>query len=179
MALSKCKECGHEISKKAKECPNCGSPQGPKQYSLGKLIVYGLMAWFLYAVFTADYSGNSSTSTASSGRSNPAPPAAPQTPSLEVQSWKCNTEHGYIFVEGEVKNVSNRKLENVVAVGTFRTKSGEHVKTEDALLDYNPILPGQISPFKAGGTTNPQITNCNLTFKYLMGGTIAFTDNKK
>lgn len=26
MALVKCKECKHEISKKAKKCPNCGSP---------------------------------------------------------------------------------------------------------------------------------------------------------
>lgn len=30
MALRECKECGKEISKKAKECPNCGSPQGTK-----------------------------------------------------------------------------------------------------------------------------------------------------
>ncbi|MEJ2182731.1 MAG: SH3 domain-containing protein [Nitrospirota bacterium] len=26
MALKKCKECGHEISSKAKRCPNCGAP---------------------------------------------------------------------------------------------------------------------------------------------------------
>lgn len=26
MALVKCKECKHEISKKAKKCPNCGAP---------------------------------------------------------------------------------------------------------------------------------------------------------
>ncbi|MGN0661475.1 MAG: zinc-ribbon domain-containing protein, partial [Oscillospiraceae bacterium] len=26
MALTKCKECGYEISKKAKNCPNCGAP---------------------------------------------------------------------------------------------------------------------------------------------------------
>lgn len=177
MALSKCKECGHEISKKAKECPSCGSPQGPKQYSLGKLVIYGLMAWFLYAVFTADYSSSPSSS-ASSARSNPASPEAPAKPPLELQSWKCNKEHGYVFVEGEVKNVSDRSLKNVMVVGTFKTESGEHVKTEDALIDYNPILPGQTSPFKAGGTDNPQITNCNVSFKELMGGTIGFSNKK-
>ena len=26
MALKKCKECGKEVSSKAKNCPNCGAP---------------------------------------------------------------------------------------------------------------------------------------------------------
>ena len=28
MALTKCKDCGQEISKKAKACPACGAPVG-------------------------------------------------------------------------------------------------------------------------------------------------------
>jgi hypothetical protein len=62
-----------------------------------------------------------------------------------------------------------------MAVGEFRTSSGELVKAEDALLDYDPILPGQTSPFKAGGTDNPAIQKCNLSFKYLFGGQIAYS----
>lgn len=30
MAMKKCKECGKEISKDAKVCPNCGKKQGSK-----------------------------------------------------------------------------------------------------------------------------------------------------
>jgi hypothetical protein len=106
--------------------------------------------------------------------------ATPELPPLEVQSWRCDTEYGYIFVTGEVKNVSSRKLENVTAVGEFRTSSGELVKSEEALLQYNPIMPGQSSPFKAGGTENPQATKCNLAFKYLLGGgEIAYTLKQK
>ena len=79
-----------------------------------------------------------------------------------------------------MKNVSTRKLENVVAVGEFRTKAGELVKSKDALLDYNPIMPGQTSPFSAGGTDNPQISGCQLAFKYLLGGgTVAYVEKKK
>lgn len=45
MALKKCKECGQEISKKAKECPGCGHPQKPKQYSCGSILwpIIGLL----------------------------------------------------------------------------------------------------------------------------------------
>ena len=113
----------------------------------------------------------------SSSTSNYVPTGAQRdgySPPLEVQSWRCTKEYDYVFVIGEVKNVSDRRLENVLAVGEFRTSSGELVKAEDALLDYNPILAGQTSPFKAGGTDNPEIKRCNLSFRYLLGGSIGY-----
>ena len=33
MALVKCRECGHKISKKAKSCPECGHPAQKKRAS--------------------------------------------------------------------------------------------------------------------------------------------------
>ena len=80
-----------------------------------------------------------------------------------------------MFVLGEVMNTSSIKLANVMAVGEFRTKDGTLVKAEDSLIDYNPILPGQTSPFKAGGTDNPAIVDCYLSFKTLFGQKIAYT----
>ncbi len=102
-------------------------------------------------------------------------PPARQEPLLEVQSWGCVTENRYIHGRGEVKNVSARPLKNVQAVGTLRNAAGELVKTESSLIDYNPIMPGQTSPFEALGPENPAITNCNLSFKHLFGGEIAYT----
>lgn len=169
MAIKKCKECDKEVSSKAKQCPHCGAPV-PKKVGLVGIILVLFVGYIIYAAATG--SGRSSTNSPTPS----AVPSTPPTPPLEVQSWRCDTEHGYVFVRGEVKNVSSQKLENVVAVGEFRTESGELVKTEDALLEYNPIMPGQQSPFKAGGTENPQIKNCNLSFKYLLGGgKIAYT----
>jgi hypothetical protein len=108
------------------------------------------------------------TSTPSAGR----PSTAPAVPPLEIQSWRCGAESGYAKVEGEVKNVSAQPLRNVAAVATFRTKDGTFVKSEDSLIDYNPILPGQTSPFKVLTTHNPSITNCEVGFKHLFGGEI-------
>ena len=71
-------------------------------------------------------------------------------------------------MSGEVKNVSAAKLDNIMAVGEFRTKDETLVKSEDAILQYNPIMPGQTSPFTVMGTDNPLITKCGLKFKRLL-----------
>lgn len=175
MAIKKCKECGKEVSSQAKQCPHCGAPQ-PKSVGIGGILLALFVGYIIYAAMSGG-GGSGSTSAATSSTSTYSAPE-PQTPPLEVQSWRCDKEHGYVFVRGEVKNVSSLKLENVVAVGEFRTKGGDLVKSEDALLDYNPIMPGQTSPFSAGGTDNPQISGCQLGFKYLFGGTLAYIERK-
>ena len=54
MSLKKCKDCSSEISEKAKACPSCGAPQGPKQYSLGKLVLLVVAGWAIYAFFSGE-----------------------------------------------------------------------------------------------------------------------------
>jgi hypothetical protein len=34
MALTNCRECGHEISSEAESCPNCGAPNPQKRSKL-------------------------------------------------------------------------------------------------------------------------------------------------
>ena len=93
MALSKCKECGAAISKKAKSCPQCGSPKGPKQYSLGKLLVLIIFGVFMYSLFSGNSSQAPSTgskpiaaSTASSQKSGSAEIVTPPQP-----TWRTST----------------------------------------------------------------------------------------
>ena len=52
--LKKCKDCKTEISKKAKTCPSCGAPQGPKHYSLGKLILVSTLIGFIWILIDSD-----------------------------------------------------------------------------------------------------------------------------
>ncbi len=177
MAIKKCKECGKEVSSQAKQCPHCGAPQS-KSVGLGGIILVLFVGYIIFVVAGGGGSGSSSSGTTAGSSAAYAPPP-PASPPLELQSFRCEKEHGYVFVRGEVKNVSSEKLKNVVAVGEFRTKSGELVKSEDALIDYNPIMPGQTSPFSAGGSDNPQISGCELAFKQLMGGTIAYVEKKR
>jgi hypothetical protein len=101
-------------------------------------------------------------------------PAAPiySEPKLELGSWSWSSGYGYATAEGLVTNISGESLKNVQAVVSFHTKSGEFVSSGDALIDYNPILPGQTSPFKVMARHNPEMHHAEIDFKALMGGTI-------
>lgn len=92
---------------------------------------------------------------------------------LELLSYRCSVEYGYFKITGQVKNISGKSMENVMAVGSLFTDQGEFVKSSDALIDYNPILANQTSPFQTITTTNPEATKCQVEFKEMFGGTIA------
>jgi hypothetical protein len=54
-----------------------------------------------------------------------------------------------------------------------RTKDGELVKTDEAVLDYNPVMPGQTSSFTVMTSDNPMISNCVVRFKHVSGVELA------
>lgn len=60
MSLIKCKDCGSEVSTKAKSCPKCGAPikKEAKQYGCGTVIVVGIGLFILISIFTPDDSSN-------------------------------------------------------------------------------------------------------------------------
>lgn len=93
-------------------------------------------------------------------------------PRLELQNFRVYEEYGYSHIDGMVTNISGEPMKNVQAVGEFYTEDGTFVKSAEALLEYNPILPGQSSPFQVLTTTNPAIKKGHVVFKELFGGTI-------
>jgi len=100
-------------------------------------------------------------------------------PKLSLISASCGRYGGsYIKCEGFVKNLSGAKLENVEAVVVFVDESGAPVASADALIDYNPILAGQSSPWSVIATYNPAYTKWRIEFKELLGGTISFSDDR-
>jgi hypothetical protein len=170
MALIKCKECNKEISKKADKCPHCGAPVGPKQYSIFSLVFVIIIIWVLWKIFSPTPSINSALK----------PTASTASPPLKLLASTCNHDNGFIQLEGEVQNISSKKLDNVEAVGLFRAKDGTLVKSVDMLVEYNPIMPNQTSPFHVITTTNPMIKTCNISFKSLTTGEeIAYIDTLK
>ena len=89
---------------------------------------------------------------------------------LEVVNSRCYEEYGYAICEGLVKNISNAKLDNVQAVVTWYDKNGNMITSSSTLIEYNPILPGQTSPFKVMKTYNPAMKKAGVEFSKLMGG---------
>jgi hypothetical protein len=113
----------------------------------------------------------------------PAPAPAPPPPAAQLALIAARGYEGefggYHYIEGQVKNVSDQPLRNVAAVAIWSDKDGNFIKSDDALIDYNPILPGQTSPFKTISSGNPAMERYRVEFKTLLGGTLNVEDQRK
>jgi|SRR5919106_147245 hypothetical protein len=114
--------------------------------------------------------------TSSPTRSDPAP--APAPPRLHLLSFDCAVEHGYTYVRGEVKNLSSTPIEDLRIIGELRQADGTLVKTATAMVEYDPLMPGQSSPFEALTPHNPLATKCQPAFKTFWGPQIPYTYDK-
>jgi hypothetical protein len=118
------------------------------------------------AVDKAVSNANSGTQTVSGGT------VSTNANQLELVSYSCDKEYGYFTIKGQVKNISGASMKDVQVVGSIYTSDGTFVTSSDALIEYNPILPGQTSPFTTMSTDNPEATKCQVEFKEFFGGTI-------
>lgn len=140
---------------------NVDTPAPKKKHRIGKILLI-TVAILIFLGFIGSMS-ESSTPSAST------PTGAEK---LELLSYRCYKEYGYFHITGQVKNISDKSIENVTAVGTTLTEDGQFVNSSEALTEYNPIMAGQTSPFTVMMTLNPVMSKCQVEFKELMGGTL-------
>lgn len=89
---------------------------------------------------------------------------------LELLSFRWGREtDSFVSATGEVKNVGKEPLDAVEAVVTFRTSDGTLIKTESALVKYDPVMPGQTTPFEVITTYNPMMKTANIQFATILG----------
>lgn len=112
-----------------------------------------------------------------SGTSSDTSQPEPDQPNIQLELISKSYERawGYLTVTGQVKNTGDIALDNVVAAVSYYDSSGNYVKSDDALIAYNPILTGQTSPFEVITSDNPAITSYRVGFKFLLGGSIPTT----
>ncbi len=170
-----CKHCKKEVDLMATRCPHC---QG-KMYvwTKGKKITAGIII-FVFLIIVIN-SSSSNVPVGSSSSQSTTNSVANNEPQLELLSYRCYEEYDYFQIVGQVKNISGQSLKDVEALGTAYTKTGEFVNSSDSLIDYNPIMPGQTSPFKVMMTNNPQMSKCSIDFKHFWGANINFISHAK
>lgn len=186
-----CPVCGTKFSGDSAYCPQCERPRSgvaPKYLSvpwqraaayLGAVFVPLLIVLLL--VFGSDRRSNDLAKSPGSGKA--ASSGAEDTESarkegagsdkskkaetggLQVLSWHCTLDQPYVKVEGEVKNVSGASIDSLRVTATARTEDGKFVTAGDGPVDYEPLLSGQTSPFKAYVRFNPAIRSINLGFE--------------
>src|SRR5438477_3189835 len=102
--------------------------------------------------------------------------AATATAKLGLLSFSCRLQYGFNTCTGEVRNLTGGSLRNVTAVTSWRDADGAVQRTDEALVDFNPLLAGQTSTFKTIGSANPGLTKFDVRFKELLGGAIPAGD---
>jgi len=98
---------------------------------------------------------------------------------LILEGWHFRSEDGWVHVRGRVTNNTGERLANVMVVAQFFTASGQFVKTAEAVVDFNPILPGQTSPFHAWTSGNPAIARATISFSRPLGGTFSLATREE
>jgi hypothetical protein len=103
------------------------------------------------------------------------------TPQLAlISSRGYQTESGgYYIVEGQVQNISGNNLKDIEAVASWYAADGTFITSDSAIIEYNPLLPGQTSPFRTMSTANPAMAKYTVEFKSLFGPTIGTVDRRK
>lgn len=188
-----CSNCGKQLPPGAQFCGACGTskdgekPEGgfersskkqrkqrPKGHIPGwvSLVVIGLVIaaiWFnMNSPKARSVAGNR---TPSYSKPKPAPPAEKPI-HLELGNWSFSSAHRYITVKGIVKNISDSKIDGLQAVFFAKDKDGEFITSDTSYIEYQPLLPGQSSPFTVMLRDNPAIKKGSLEFKTLTGGKV-------
>jgi TM2 domain-containing membrane protein YozV len=98
---------------------------------------------------------------------------APQSKAdVHVVNFNCSRAYGFTTVDGEIRNISNSPISNLMIVASHYASDGTFIRSDSGMVEYNPLMPGQTSPFKAVGTDNPMISNCKVGFKRMFGGAV-------
>jgi hypothetical protein len=93
---------------------------------------------------------------------------------LELVSYSWHIESGLAILEGQVTNISSQPLRRVQVVASFYDADGGFITSETTHIEYDPVLPGQTSPFRAYQTQNPAMNKAAVAFKHSSGDSIPF-----
>lgn len=93
---------------------------------------------------------------------------------LKLLNWHWSSSHGYTTAEGQVRNISGRRLEKVVALVSWYNEDGDFITSGSSLLEYTVLMPDQTSPFSVMERYNPLMSYATVEFKYLFGGGIRY-----
>lgn len=176
-----CTACGKALPEDARFCLSCGkavgqaatepqvTPPPPKKSNMGGCLVLTVLCLVFLGVcvFTGGNERRDSTSTVE----KEAPVPVGEELELTAFSWS-KTGTSYATVEGLVRNISGKPIDRVQAVAMMYDASGQFVSSSSAMIEYQPLLASQESPFRVIVRWNPAMKTALVEFKRFGQGEI-------
>lgn len=107
----------------------------------------------------------------------PPPPATPQLALLSSRGGSSSS--AYYKVEGEVRNISSEPIRSIVAVATWYDKADQFISSDSGLVAFDPLMPGQTSPYSVLIRSNPLMHQYGVAFKTMGGEELRVEDRRK
>jgi len=118
-------------------------------------------------MLTDDEEGSSgagaSTTAARATRTATPAAAAAATVRLTDVSSRLSDSGSYMYTEGEVTNTSSRSLEFLRLVVSWYDSGGRFITSDVGYAEFDPVLPGQTSPFTVMTRYNPEMDRYSVT----------------
>ena len=109
MALTKCKECGNDVSQKATQCPKCGSPVKKKTSIITWIFAIFLGLWFIGFI-----SGQSTSSTPTPAAKYEPSPKEKALAATELEfSWGKTGFGSIMEANFTIKNNSDYNIKDI------------------------------------------------------------------
>lgn len=189
MALTNCKECGHQVSTTAQACPKCGA-KVPKGMSLGKKLLYGFLGLVaVRAVIglapSADPASANSAPSSSPAQVTPAKQAAAAAPAYSCPEGSQSTGlemrvTGTGHVLRSEPGKSGARIVNQKA--TAALKETHYITIDKSTVVRQECVQGEwsrvqvIEPSSLSGTHKGWVQTAVLRGQQVVGGKRVFTE---
>jgi len=131
MAIAKCKECGAEVSTKAKQCPKCGAPV-KKRTSIVTWLVAILLGVWVVGYFASGPSTDRAVP--SSSKKEPTPREVAMKNTKLDFSWGKTGFGNVMEATFTVQNKSNYNIKDIAIKCIHEAKSGTTIDTNTKVI---------------------------------------------
>lgn len=83
---------------------------------------------------------------------------------LRLLGWNWHSEHGYAIAQGQVKNISNKRILYIKVVVSWFDKNKNLISYNTSYVEYTSLMPNQVTPFKVSEDFNPLMESAGINF---------------